>query len=286
MLNNKQFLWFISPWLIGLVFLTIGPMIFSLYLSFTKWDMLSPIEWVGIENYQDIFLKPEFYASLSATFIWISFLPLGIVIALFLANFLNQQIRFKNLFRTFIYLPVIVPAVVVNMLWLWLFNPNYGMLNIILESLGFDKTNWLLSEQTVMGSLIIMSLWQVGGSVIIFLAALQGVSKSLLEAAEMDGAGSLRKYFSITLPMISPIILFQLIMGAIGGLQVFSPAQLMTAGGPNLKTFFFVYYIYREAFVNYNMGLAASLSWILFFIISVFVAIIFFFTKRKVYYAT
>lgn len=248
--------------------------------------MITNIEMVGFDNFITIFQTSDFYKSLAATFIWICFLPIGIILALFLANILNQNIKLKTLFRTIIYLPVIVPAVVYNLLWLWLFNPDYGMLNMILGSFGIEKVSWLLSDKTVMISLIIMSLWQVGGNVIIFLAALQGVPVDIQEAAEMDGANGWTKYFHITLPMISPILLFQLVMGIIGGLQVFTPAQLMTAGGPNGRTLFFVYYIYREAFVKYNMGYASALSWVLFAIILVLVLIVFKVSRKKVFYVS
>ena len=283
--KTKIFFAFISPWLIGFVFLTLGPMLFSLFLSFTDWDMLSKINFVGLDNYITLFTKdPDFYNSLTATFYWLLFLPIGMILSLFFAVLLNQNIRGKVFFRTALYIPVIVPVVVNCLLWLWLYNPEFGLFNIILGRLGLDKVNWLLSESTVMISLIIMSLWQLGGNVVIFLAALQGVSKDTLEAADIDGAGRFRKFFHIVIPEISPTILFQLIMGIVGGMQVFAPAQLMTGGGPNKKTYFIVYQIYEEAFVNFHIGYASSISWILFLIIAILVLLTFKFTKKHVFY--
>jgi multiple sugar transport system permease protein len=285
--EQRSFLFFISPWLLGLIFLTLGPMLFSLFMSFTDWDMMTTMKLVGFRNYFEILFKSDdFKSSMKATFIWISFLPVGMILSLVLARLLDMKIKGKILFRSIIYIPVIVPAVVNCLLWLWLFNPNYGMINMILTKVGIPKVDWLLSTKTAMLALIIMSLWQCGGNVLIFLAAMQGVSKDIYEAAEIDGAGSFRKYFSITLPLISPAIFFQLVMGVIGGLQVFTPAQLMTAGGPQKSTFLIVYYIYNKAFVEYDMGYASALSWILFFIILIIVLIIFKIFYKKVYYGS
>jgi multiple sugar transport system permease protein len=285
--EQRSFLFFISPWLLGLIFLTMGPMLFSLFMSFTDWDMMTTMKFVGLRNYFEILFKSdEFKSSMKATFIWISFLPVGMILSLVLARLLDMKIKGKILFRSIIYIPVIVPAVVNCLLWLWLFNPNYGMINMILTKVGIPRVDWLLSTKTAMLALINMSLWQCGGNVLIFLAAMQGVSKDIYEAAEIDGAGSFKKYFSITLPMISPAIFFQLVMGVIGGLQVFTPAQLMTAGGPQKSTYFIVYYIYNKAFVEYDMGYASALSWILFFIILIIVLIIFKIFYKKVYYGS
>lgn len=223
-------------------------------------------------------------ASLGVTFLWAAFLPIGMVFALFLSNLLNKDIRFIPMFRTIIYIPVIVPAVANCLLWLWLYNPEVGLFNMVLEKLGLPKSYWLMDKKTVMLSLVIMSLWQVGGNVVIFLAALQGVPKDLLEAADIDGAGGVTKYFRITLPMISPAIFFQLVMGVVGALQVFNQAALMTDGGPQRATYFYVYFIYQEAFVNYNMGYASALAWLLFLIVLVITVFLVRYVGRTVYY--
>ena len=287
MSERKLFYIFVSPWLIGLVLFTLGPMVFSMVLAFTSWNMIQPIEWVGISNFRTIFTDDrDFWLSLRATFIWASFLPVGIILALFLANFLNKKIRAIPVFRTIIYIPTIVPAVVNSFLWLWIFNPEFGMANMMLGWFGIPGLRWLLSPNTAMISLIIMSLWQVGGNTIIFLAALQNVPKDIIEASDIDGASSIVKYFRITLPMISPMIFFQFIMGIIGALQVFTPAFLMTGGGPGptRPTFFYILYLYQVAFVRFDMGYASALAWILFGITLILTLLVFKFLGRKIYY--
>lgn len=284
--ERKKFYIFISPWLIGFVLLTLGPMLYSLYMSFCEWNGIDLAGmWIGLKNYADIlFRDKDFWPSLGVTFLWAAFLPIGMVFALFLSNLLNKDIRFIPMFRTIIYIPVIVPAVANCLLWLWLYNPEVGLFNMVLEKLGLPKSYWLMDKKTVMLSLVIMSLWQVGGNVVIFLAALQGVPKDLLEAADIDGAGGVTKYFRITLPMISPAIFFQLVMGVVGALQVFNQAALMTDGGPQRATYFYVYFIYQEAFVNYNMGYASALAWLLFLIVLVITVFLVRYVGRMVYY--
>lgn len=284
--TRKKFYAFISPWLVGFVLLTLGPMIYALYMSFCEWSGISGTGvWIGFGNYVEIFtVDPVFWQSLGVTFLWMIFLPIGMVLALFLAQLLNRPMRLIPLFRTIIYIPVILPAVANCLLWLWLFNPEVGFLNMILEVLGLEKSYWLMDPKTAMLSLVLMSLWQVGGNVVIFLAALQGVPKDLLEAAEIDGAGCIIRYFRITLPMISPVIFFQLVMGVVGALQVFNQAALMTDGGPQHATYFFVYYIYQEAFVSYNMGYASALAWVFFLIVLILTIFMIKFVGRSVYY--
>lgn len=284
--NRKKFYIFISPWLIGFVLLTLGPMVYSLYMSFCEWNGISGSGiFIGFGNYADILFHDNlFWPSLGVTFLWAAFLPIGIILALFLSNLLNKSIRFIPFFRTVIYIPVILPAVANCLLWLWLYNPEVGFFNMLLDKLGLPKSYWLMGKNTVMLSLVIMSLWQVGGNVVIFLAALQGVPKDLLEAADIDGAGSVTKYFRITLPMISPSIFFQLVMGIVGALQVFNQAALMTDGGPQHATYFIVYYIYQEAFVSYNMGYASALAWVLFVIALLITVFLVKYVGKTVYY--
>ena len=255
-------------------------------MSFCEWNGIDLAGmWIGLKNYADIlFRDKDFWPSLGVTFLWAAFLPIGMVFALFLSSLLNKAIRFIPMFRPIIYIPVIVPAVANCLLWLWLYNPEVGLFNMVLEKLGLPKSYWLMDKKTVMLSLVIMSLWQVGGNVVIFLAALQGVPKDLLEAADIDGAGGVTKYFRITLPMISPAIFFQLVMGVVGALQVFNQAALMTDGGPQRATYFYVYFIYQEAFVNYNMGYATALAWLLFLIVLVITVFLVRYVGRTVYY--
>lgn len=285
--NRKMFYFFISPWLIGFILLTLGPMVYSLYLSFLDWDFLTTPDFIFMDNYVEIFTGENvFYKSLLNTFIWAAFLPLGMSISLMIALLLNQKIRGVKLFRAIFYVPVIIPMVANSLLWLWLFNPEVGIINGMLEFLHLPTSDWLLSETMVIPSLVIMSLWQVGGGVVIFLAALQGVSKELYEAADIDGANDRHKFFKITIPIISPAIFFQLITGLIGALQVFTQAYIMTNGGPQNRTLFIMLYIYREAFENFNIGYASALSWVLFIIISIFSVILFKTVGRKVYYGS
>ncbi len=282
---RKNFYIFISPWLVGFIFLTLGPMLFSLYMSFTKWDMITEIKWIGFQNYINIFSDKDFWQALKVTFYWAAFLPVGIILSLTLASLLNMNIRGKTIFRTIMYIPVIVPAVANCLLWLWMFNYDYGFLNLILRKIGLSPSLWIMHPKTAIPSLILMSLWQTGGNVVIFLAALQGVDKTLMEAAEIDGANTIRRYFNIVIPMISPAIFFQLIMGIIGALQVFNQGYLMTGGGGPLKaTLFYVLYIYQTAFEKYQMGYASALSWILFIIIGILTLLVFSTIGKKVYY--
>ena len=283
--DRKYFYIFIGPWLIGFVLLTAGPMLYSLFLSFVDWDMITKMKIVGFKNYIDIFTNDRiFYKSLINTFIWAAYLPIGLVLSLLVASLLNKKIKGVTAFRTIFYIPVIVPMVANSLLWLWLFNPEVGLLNALLRIFHLPTSDWLLSETMVIPSLVIMSLWQLGGGVVIFLAALQGVPAELYEAGEIDGASSFRKFISITLPMISPAIFFQLITGIIGAMQVFTQGYIMTGGGPHDRTLFYMLYIYRTAYENYEIGYASALSWILFVIILVLSIVMFATVGKKVYY--
>lgn len=274
--ERRQGWLFISPWLIGFVLLTAGPMIYSLYLSFTVSSLLSPPQWVGLENYRRMFEDPIFYKSLGNT-AYYAFLavPLGMILALGLALLLNAPVRGLGFFRTLFFLPSVTNTVALSILWLWLLNPEFGLINTALQAIGLPGPLWLQDEAWSKPALVLMSLWTVGGQMIIFLAALQGVPKELTEAASLDGAGAVRRFFAVTLPMISPALLFNLIMGLVGALQVFTQAFVMTGGvqpgsegGPNQSTLFIVLYIYKKAFQEYDMGYASALAWALFVIIT------------------
>lgn len=275
MKSNSGYL-FIAPWLLGFFLLTAGPMVASLYISTTSWSMLSPPVSVGLANYERILTDdPFFLKSLQNTLYYVVFsVPLGIVIALLLALLLHQRARGMGVFRTSFFLPSITNMVAVSMLWLWVFNPEFGLLNWFLRLFGVEGPFWLQSEVWAKPALILMSLWGVGGTMIIFLAALQGIPQELYEAAELDGAGPSRRFFHITLPMISPAMLFNIIIGIIGSFQVFTQAYVMTGtaqpgseGGPNNATLFVVLYLYKKAFQEFRMGYASALAWILFCII-------------------
>jgi len=284
---------FIAPWLIGFFVLTAGPMIASLVISLHSWSMLSPPTWVGFDNYQSIIADdPLFLTSLLNTAVYVLFsVPLGVGAALALALLLHNRNPGMGFFRTAIFIPSITNIVAVSVLWLWIFNPEFGLLNSFLRLLGMEGPLWLQSETWAKPSLVLMSLWGVGGTTIIFLAALQGIPRELYEASELDGAGPARRFFHITVPMISPALFFSSVMGVIGSFQVFAQAFVMTGdaqpgseGGPNNATLFLVLYLYKKAFQEFRMGYASALAWILFFIILIFTLLQTRLSRKRVYY--
>lgn len=288
----RQALWgwaFASPWVLGLVLFTIGPMIFSLYLSFTEYDVLSPAKWVGLRNYQTAFLKDAlFWPSLGRTFYYaLVAVPLGLVASLALAILLNQGLRATNIFRTMFFLPSMTPAVATVLIWLWLMNPKIGILNLVLSKFGFPADfPWYTDKHTVIPSLIVMNLWTSAGSntMLVFLAALQGVPSELYEAAEIDGAGPWDKFRNVTLPQISPALLFNLVLGVIGALQVFTSAFVATTGGPAYGSWFFALHIYQQAFQYYRMGYGTALAWIFLVVVLVLTLVNIKLSDRWVYY--
>lgn len=276
---------FISPWLIGFLVFSVFPLGYSFGLSFTDWNILEPPNFVGFENYKTLVNDVNFKDSLIVTLIY-SFVsvPVSLLIGILLATLLNQKIRGMNFFRTIFYIPSVVSGVAVAMLWLWIYDPDFGLINLFLSYVGIDGPNWLTSSKTALLSLIIMSFWSVGATMIIFLAGLQGISRSLYEAAEVDGAGSISKFINITLPMLTPAIFYNLILGIINSFQVFTQALVMTGGGPGNSTLFYVLYIYQNAFEFLKMGYASALGWVLFLIILVFILVLFKTSNRWVYY--
>jgi multiple sugar transport system permease protein len=225
--------------------------------------------------------------SLKATFIYtFSSVPLGLLFAFFLAGLINLKVRGIAIFRTIYYLPTIVPAVATAILWAWIFNTEFGLLNAGVRALGGSKIAWLQEPKWAMVAFIVMSLWTVGGPMIIFLAGLQSIPEVYYEAAEIDGAGPWAKLRNVTLPLMSPIIFFNLVIGIISSFQVFVNAYLITQGGPKNSTLFLVLYIYRTAFQSQKMGYASALSWLLFFILMVFSFVVFKFLGSRVYYET
>lgn len=276
----------ISPWLIGFVFLTLGPMIFSLIISFMKWDMVNPPKFVGLANYSTIMTDDfRFRQALKVTAIYAAFaVPLGLICSLALAMLLNLNLRGMRMFRSIFYIPAILPPVAVSMVWLTVFKPTGGVLNTIFDWLGIAPVPWLTSTEWALPSFIIMSLWGIGGGMIIYLAGLQSVPTQLYEAAEIDGAGGWSKFRNITLPMISPTIFFNLVMGVIGSFQVFTSSFIMTQGGPAYSTLFYVLYLYQKAFQYLQMGYACALAWILFAVILVLTLIVIRTSAAWVYY--
>ena len=284
---------FLTPWLLGLIFFTAGPVVLSFYMSFTSWTLLSPPRWVGLENYSRLLANDSlFYQSLYNTLYYVMFsVPLSMAIALALALLVNQKVRGVQVFRTIFYLPSVTNMVAVSVLWLWIFNPEFGLLNSALRVFGIEGPLWLQSESWSKPSLILMSLWSVGGGMIIYLAGLQGIPQPLYEAAELDGAGPWQKFRSITLPMLTPAVFFNLVMNLIGSFQVFTQAYVMTGskvpgseGSPANSTLFYVLYLYKKAFQQFKMGDAAAMAWILFIVIFTLTLIQFKLSRRWVYY--
>lgn len=276
---------FISPWLIGFFLWVAGPMIASIAFSLIRWDLLGPPSWVGLSNYRTLFTNPLVRISLwnTAFYTFLS-VPLGLLVALATAMLLNQRLHFQSWFRTCFYLPSVMPAVANAVLWFWILNPEIGLANQLLRLFGLPRSLWIYDPATAKPTFVLMSLWGVGNTMIVFLAGLQGIPQSLYEVADIDGANWWNRFRHVTLPMLSPVILFNLVVGVIGSFQVFTSAFLLTNGGPQNATLFTVLYLYRLAFEQFNMGLASALAWLLFAIILVFSLIQLRLSRTWVYY--
>lgn len=278
---------FIMPWLVGLVVFTAGPIIGSLAYSFTKYDLLSPPRFVGLYNYQRMFMEdPRFWVSLRVTGLYLlGMVPSQLILGFVLAILLNQRIKGIALFRTLYYLPAVLPAMASYMLWMWILHDHFGLLNYFLGIFGIPGQSWLLDSRWVIPAIIILGLWGGTGAVmIIFLARLQGISTALYEAARLDGANWLKTFWHITVPAMSPIILFNLIMQIVISFQVFGSAYVVTQGGPGDASLFYVLYLYRNAFQFNKMGYASALSWLLFIMIMLATIFVLKSSKKWVYY--
>ncbi|MCS7221096.1 MAG: sugar ABC transporter permease [Anaerolineae bacterium] len=278
---------FVSPWLIGFLLWTVYPLLASIYYSLTRYDIMRPPVFLGIKNYQELFTSDEtFRIVIRNTLYWVSLsAPLGVVSAFLMATLLNARIIGRSVFRAIFFFPSIVPAFVTAMVWQYLLSTQYGAINATLQGLGLKTIPFLSSPQWVKPTLLVIHMWAQGSAMVIFLATLQDVPRSLYEAATVDGANAWHKFWYITIPMCSPVILFNLVMGFIGGFQYFTLPWLLTQGGPHRATEFYALYLYRNAFQWFRMGKAAALAWILFVIIVIFTAILFKSSARFVYYA-
>ncbi|MGZ0153633.1 carbohydrate ABC transporter permease [Kribbella sp. WER1] len=274
------------PAIIGFVAFTFLPMIASAVISLTDWTIGAAPKFVGFANYQRMFTADDsFYKSLWATLYYtLGAVPLLLIVAFLAALLLNQPVRGQAIFRVIYYLPAIVPIVANSMLWIWLFNPDFGLLNTLTGKAGLPRSQWIFDESTAIPSLILMSVWGFGNVAVIFLAGLQGVPRQLYEAIAVDGGGAWRKFRHITLPMMTPTIFYSLVTSVIGALQVFVQAAVMTEGGPNDSTLFYIYYLYRTAFTNNEMGYASALAWVLFLVIMAVTVVLFRNSSRWVYY--
>jgi multiple sugar transport system permease protein len=256
---------FLSPWVVGFVVLVGGPILFSILFSFTRYDVLSPARYVGAGNYRDVLHDPLVLKSILNTGFMILRVPLGMVVSLGIALMLNRAVRGIGLYRTSFYMPAIVPMVAGSLLWIWMFNPTEGLINRALSIFTNSPPQWLNDPRWSKPAMILMSLWTAGAGMIIWLAGLAAIPQQLYEAASIDGAGRWRRFAHVTLPMLSPYILFNAIVGLIATMQIFGEAYIMTPDGrPADSTLFYAYYLFKQAFQYFRMGYAAALAWILF----------------------
>lgn len=277
---------FISPWLIGFLLFTAFPFLASVYLSFTRYNIVSAPSWVGSANYRMLFTAdPLFWQALKVTF-WYAVVavPLGIVAGVGLALLLNLELRGMSLFRTIFYLPSIVPSVASSVIFLWILNPQTGLINGLLRNIHIEGPPWLQDKAWAPWSLVLLSVWAVGGSMVIYLAGLKEIPVYLYEAAVMDGANAFQKMRLITLPMLTPVIFFNLVMGIIGTFQYFTEAYIMTQGGPEDSTLFYALYLFQRAWRYLDMGYASAMAWVLFLVIMVLTGVVFRTQRRWVHY--
>ncbi len=278
---------FIAPWLIAFLAFDLFPTVSAFYYSFTDWNVISKqSNWVGIDNYQKMFTGDRlFWKSVNNTLYYVAFsVPLGVVAGFVLALLLNSKVRFQGLFRTMFYLPAVVPTVAATMVWLWIFDTRNGLLNWAIGLVGVGPIRWLTSPDYSKPALIIMSLWSIGGGMVIYLAGLQNIPQDLYEAADVDGASGWSKLFNITIPLMTPTIFFNLLLGLIGSFQVFNAAFIMTGGGPVNSTRFYMLHLYEKAFQDSQMGYACAMAVLLFLVVLLITIFVNWTSKRWVFY--
>lgn len=298
-LKTSRNLWgfvFVLPWIIGFLCFSLYPIVISMYYSLSEFNLFQTPKFVGFENYTLLFSEPKFWKSLYNTlYMTVLGTPMTLIMGLMMAMLLNQKVKGIPVYRTIFYMPTIVPIVASSLLWIWMLNPQQGLINNILKAIGLPTPNWLGDPAMTKPALLLMGLWGTGSVMIIFLASLQDVPRSLYEAAKIDGAGAVRKFFSVTLPCISPVIFFQLIMSVIINFQYFTQAFLMVSGGaasslntasggPENSLLFYALYLYQNAFAFFKMGKASAMAWILFVIVALVTLLIFKTQKRWVTY--
>jgi multiple sugar transport system permease protein len=278
---------FISPWIVGFAVFTAIPIGLSFYYSFCDYSLTRPSRgplWIGLDNYDQMVHDPVFWKSLGNTLYYASMaLPAGMLVSLGLALMLNSNIRGQTIYRTVIFLPSLVPTIATAMIWLWMYNPTEGLFNYLLNSVHIPPPDWL-GERIAMASIALMSLWSVGNTVIIYLAGLQDVPRELLEAAQIDGAGPVRRLFAVTLPILTPVIFFNLVMAIIGTFSILVIPYIMTQGGPNKATYFYTMFNYDEAFRYLHMGYASALAWVQLVITLVLTGLAFLTARKWVHY--
>jgi multiple sugar transport system permease protein len=277
----------ISPWVIGFLLFTLGPVLVSVYFSFTQWTITRPSEWVGLRNYIRMLTKdPLFWQALKVTgnFVLIS-VPLKLFFGVALSLLLNLKVRGMDLYRTIFYIPAVISGVAVSLMWIWLLQPDTGVINTLLALVGIEGPGWFWDPDWALFSVALMSVWSVGGSAIIYLAGLQNIPPHLYEAAKIDGAGVWQRFWRITIPLLTPTLFFQLVVEMIESFKVFTQAFVITKGGPLKATYFYLFYFYEEAFQNFNMGYASALAVVLMIIIMTATIILNYTSKHWVYYA-
>ena len=283
---------FASPWALGFLAFTAGPLLLSLVASLTDYQVLQPdtTRWVGLDNYREAARDPVLLHSFRVTLLYAAMaVPADLVMGLLLALVLNVRARGVAFFRTVMFVPVMIAgtggaSVAVALLWLWLFQPRFGLLNHMLDKVGLPPQLWVYSPRMVVPSLALMSLWGVGRSMLVYLAALQGLPRDVLTAAQVDGASAWRRFWMVTLPLLSPAILFNLVLDLVGALQTFTQAYVVTQGGPGDSSLFYLLYLYRNAFSYFRMGYASAMAWILFAFTLVVTALVFRAARRWVFY--
>ncbi len=276
----------VLPWIIGFLAFYLGPIIASFYFSMTEWDLITPPQWIGFDNYVRVFTRDKlFLQSLKVTLTYtLAYVPLDLILGLLIALLLNRPLRGIGFFRTIFYLPSVLTGVAYVVMWMWVFNPQVGLINTLLSYIGVKGPRWLLDPHFALWALVMMSIFQVGRSMVIFLAGLQDVPCELQEAASIDGANAWNRFWKITLPMLTPSILFNLIFGLIMTFQSFTNVYVATNGGPLDSTLFYVLYLYKKAFDHLEMGYASALAWILFLIVLVCTLLIFATSGKWVFY--
>lgn len=287
MQNGAAFI-FLTPWLIGVVCLTLGPILASLYLSFTNYDLFDPPKWIGLENYVHMFTQdPRYFQALKVTFTYVALaVPLKLAFALIVALMLNRGVKGLGLYRAIYYLPSLLGgSVAVAIMWRQIFAYN-GVINDLLAVLGIDGPSWISNPDTALYTLVSLAVWQFGSPMVIFLAGLKQIPRDLYEAASIDGAGPIRKFFSVTLPMLTPILFFNFVMQVIHSFQAFTPSYIISdgTGGPFDSTLFYTLYLYEQGFTNFHMGYAAAMAWILVGIIGTATGVVFASARFWVHY--
>ncbi|QOR70852.1 sugar ABC transporter permease [Ruania alkalisoli] len=279
---------FLSPWLVGLFGLTLGPMLLTLYYSFTDYSLLAAPEWLGLDNYTRLAGDPRYLDSLVVTGTYVLFsVPFELIAALTVAMVLNRGMRGLTFYRAIYYVPSLLGgSVAIAILWRQIFGSD-GLVNQVLAIFGYEGSGWISSPDTALSTLIILRIWQFGAPMVIFLAGLRQIPAELLEAAAIDGAGKVRRFLAITLPLLTPIVFFNLVLQIIGAFQAFTPAFIVSGGtgGPSDSTLFYTLYLYQRAFGSFEMGYAAAMAWVLLLIIAAFTAANFMMSRRWVFYS-